>query len=76
MNKSVSIQSIREKEGENIAYMSSQISCSMDMFNMSIQIMNKDLYAQNKSLVKEKAEEFIKESFAEAVANGWDVLKQ
>ena len=76
MNKSVSIQSIREKEGENIAYMSSQISCSMDTFNMSIQIMDKDLYAQNKSLVKEKAEEFIRESFAEAVANGWDVLKQ
>ena len=76
MNKSVSVQSVVEKDGENIAYMSSQISCSMDMFNMSIQIMDKDLYAQNKSLVKEKAEEFIRESFAEAVANGWDILKQ
>lgn len=76
MNKSVSVQSVIEKDGENIAYMSSQISCSMDMFNMSIQIMDKDLYAQNKLLVTEKAKEFIKESFAEAVANGWDILKQ
>lgn len=76
MNKSVNVQTTIEKDGENIAYMSSQISCSMDMFNMSIQIMNKDLYTKNKSLVKEKAEEFIRESFAEAVANGWDILKQ
>ena len=76
MNKSVSVQSVIEKDGENIVYMSSQISCSMDMFNMSIQIMDKDLYAQNKLLVTEKAKEFIKESFAEAVANGWDILKQ
>ena len=76
MNKSVAVQSVIEKDGENIVYMSSQISCSMDMFNMSIQIMDKDLYAQNKLLVTEKAKEFIKESFAEAVANGWDILKQ
>lgn len=76
MKRSLSLQTVVEKDGRNIAYMSCQIGCHVDTFNMTIQIMDKELYEQNKSLVKERAEEFTKESFAEAVANGWDILKQ
>ena len=76
MKKFVSIQSNVEKDGENIAYMTCQIGCALSTFNLSIQVTNEELYKINKSLVKEKAEEFIRESFAEATANGWDILKQ
>ena len=76
MKRSLSLQSVVEKDGRSIAYMSCQIGCHVDIFNMTMQIMDKELYEQNKSLVKEKAEEFLRESFAEAVANGWDMLKQ
>lgn len=76
MKRSLSLQSVVEKDGRNVAYMSCQIGCHVDTFNMTIQIVDKELYEQNKSLVKEKAEEFIRESFADAVANGWDILKQ
>lgn len=76
MKKFVSVQTSVEKDEKNIAYMSSQISCALNTFNLSIQITNEELCKTNKSLVKEKMEEFIRESFAEAVANGWDILKQ
>ena len=40
-----------------------------------MQVTNRDLYEQNKELVREKAQEFLKESLAEAIANGWEMLK-
>ena len=76
MKKSITVQTTVEKDGQNIAYMSCQIGCSIDMFNISMQVINKKLYEENKSLVAEKANEFFKESLSEAIANGWDILKQ
>ena len=76
MNKSINVQTNIEKDGKNIAFMTCQIGCSLNTFNMSIQVMDEELCKINESFVNEKAKEFIRESFAEAVANGWDILKQ
>ena len=76
MNKSINVQTNIEKDGKSIAYMTCQIGCSMNAFNLSLQVIDKELCKTNKSFVNEKVKEFLKESFAEAVANGWDILKQ
>lgn len=75
MNKAINIQSTVEVDDENVAYMSCQIGCSVDMLNLSIQVINKELYAKNKTLVAEKCTEFIKESLQEAVSQGWDIIQ-
>lgn len=75
MNKILSIQSSIDKDGENVGFFSSQIDMDLHSFTLSIHINNKELYENNKEEVKEKCNEFINQSYKEAVKVGWDMLK-
>lgn len=74
MNKAINMQSTVDVGNEHVVYMSCQVGCAVDMLNLSIQVVNKELYDQNKDMVSEKCGEFIEEAFSEAVEQGWEML--
>ena len=74
MKKIITVSTCVEVDGENIAFMTCQIGRTLDLFSISIQVINEKLCKENMSLVEEKAKIFLSESFSEAVANGWTML--
>lgn len=78
MDKTINIRSIvytEDVDKKDIVHMNCQIGSNVDTLNLSIFVTDKDSYEQNKELVREKCEEFIKAAFSEAVSAGWDMLK-
>ena len=76
ISKTININSVvrNEDNTRDIIHMTCNIDTNLNYFNISANIIDKELYAQNTELLQTKFKEFLNQSLEEAVASGWTMV--